>query len=83
MVSRPPAARRKPKASNEAPTYKSVMVALAQGVFFYKYAAGSDIFLNKYSPFMRAVLLLLTQRNYSPENFTNPVIACSTKRLPL
>ena len=82
-MSRPPAARRKPKASNEAPTYKSVMVALAQGVFFYKYAAASDIFLNKYSPLVRAVLPLLIQRNYSPENFTNPVIARNARRLPL
>jgi hypothetical protein len=43
VVSRPPAVRRKPKASNEAPTYKSVMVALAQGIFFQTQAEGSDI----------------------------------------
>ena len=55
----PPAVRRKPKASNEAPTYKSVMVALAQGVFFYKYAAGSDIFLNKL--IQKTILLKISQ----------------------
>jgi len=33
VVSRPSEVRRKPKAPNEAPTYKKVMVALKPGFF--------------------------------------------------
>lgn len=36
VVSRPPAVRRKPKASDEAPTYKSVLVTLSLGYPFSK-----------------------------------------------
>ncbi len=39
--------RRKPKASNEAPTYKSVMVALAQGFFFCRQDDWSGIYISE------------------------------------
>ena len=60
MVSRPPAVRRKPKASNEAPTYKSVMVALAQGIFLIN----KPQYLKSYYPenFTNCVIAFNTRR---------------------